>query len=295
MNRQPNVSARTYSMREVPKDEGICFVCCCKKAGHIPVLMEIGGTWISSQHIPIWWIVFRLLSMLYLIFSVALNIYVKFIDKGYGFWFYFYYLTSWGNIVAMLSAIIKFASTVEAWMVVKANNRSSLCDDGQYKKWFICQKILLWTSLPALTLVAMLYWVLLYHPHYTDLSGLWGFVSINNHSITLVPVVIDFILSSERYFYKNVVWPIGFGSAYLLWTVLFEAFGLEAQDGSTYLYRYINWSEDAVLASIISCMAIALAFAVSVTYAACKKCILHCKEEEEDVPVENESEHMSVL
>ena len=163
-------------------------ICLCRheigeveKFNHIPVLMEIGGTWTSSKRIPMWWIIYRLCSMIYLIWSCVFTMCQKYIERGYGFWFYFYYLTLWGNTTAMLSTIAKFISTIKAYQVIKNGMQSDLSNYDRYRILFVFQKITMCISVPALTLVVISYWALIYDSSYIDLTGWDGYDSINVH------------------------------------------------------------------------------------------------------------------
>ena len=247
-----------------------------EKFNHVPVLMEIGGTWTSSKRtsIPIWWIMYRLCSMIYLLWSCVFTMYQKYIARGYGFWFYFYYLTLWGNTTAMLSTIGKFISTIKAYQVIKNGMRSDLSNYDRYRMLFVFQKITMCISVPALTLVVISYWALIYDSSYIDLTGWDGYDSINVHGITFVPIFIDFLLSSECYYYKNAIWAGLFGCAYGLWTIIFDAAKLKNQFGDPYIYSFLYWSEDPLGAAVNLLLIGSLGVGFASFYAATKKCIL---------------------
>ena len=127
----------------------------------IPLLMEIGGTWTEYlQNIPIWWIIFRFFGMIYLFWTTVVVQSYIFADDGSGFWFYFYKLTLWANTTAMLSMIVKFASTITAYKIIKNGNESELSNYGRYRKLYFFHKVLLWMTLPSLTVVGINYWFL---------------------------------------------------------------------------------------------------------------------------------------
>ena len=97
-----------------------CCLCCHEYKNEqtlnsTPILMEIGGTWVPSQSImiPIWWIIFRFISMIYLIFVCWFT--MGHFVREQEFFYYFYFLTMWGNTAAMISTIVKFISTITAY------------------------------------------------------------------------------------------------------------------------------------------------------------------------------------
>ena len=102
-----------------------CCLCCHEYKNEqtlsTSILMEIGGTWVPSQSImiPIWWIIFRFISMIYLIFVCSFT--MGHFVREQEFFYYFYFLTMWGNTVAMLSTIIKFISTITAYQELAAD------------------------------------------------------------------------------------------------------------------------------------------------------------------------------
>ena len=230
-----------------------CCLCCCE-AGNvqhlndIPVLMEIGGTWITSNHrasIPIWWIAFRFICMLYLIFTAIITQAYVYVDSGYAIYFYFYQLTLWANLLAMISSIIKFISTVIAYKT----NVVDLSDYIQHRTLYLLHKVMLWVSLPVLTQVTFNFWAFVYGTEYA-LTGFTGFDTINTHGISFVFMWVDFVLSQERFYYKNAIWSFGFALCYLLWSVVFEVVGLRDVNGDTYLYRPLDWSDNFQFALI---------------------------------------------
>ena len=86
--------------------------------------------------------------------------------------------------------------------------------------------------------------------------------------------MVDFVLSLERFYYKNALWSVLFGCAYGLWTVIFAAVGLKTKSGKTSLYSVIDWREDATSAFIVFLFVLIEVFAIASLYTVCKNGIL---------------------
>ena len=254
---------------------------CCQEVdrvdalNNIPLLMEIGGTWTEFlQNIPIWWIIFRFFGMIYLFWTTVIVQSYIYADEEWGFWYYFYKLSLWANTTAMLSMIVKFVSTITAYKIIKNGKESNLSNYAQYRKLYFCHKVLLWITLPSLTIVGINYWFLEYDPDETEFIGFRGYDSINLHSIAVIVYMMDFLLSLERFYYKNALWSVLFGYTYGLWTVIFAVAELKTKYGETTLYSVIDWREDATSAFIVFLFTMIEVFAIASLYTVCKNGIL---------------------
>merc|ERR1712228_499199 len=152
--------------------------------------------------------------------------------------------------------------------------------------------VLLWISLPVLTVVVFNYWTLVFDPNKTNLEGFTGFDTVNLHSITFVFVLLDFILSSERFYYKNALWTVTVGIAYGVWSIIFSAAGLKTRSGNTYLYAELDWRGNTDVAFAAFVFTMILGFGFASMYAVCKRSILLKVEKDEN---ENDNVVMSAM
>merc|ERR1712176_1404173 len=63
-----------------------------------------------------------------------------------------------------------------------------------------------------------------------------GYNRLDVHGFSFLVCVYDFALSSERFYFKSMIWTAYVSIAYLIWFFIFEAAGLETLDGKPYLY-----------------------------------------------------------
>ena len=54
-------------------------------------------------------------------------------------------------------------------------------------------------------------------------------------------ILIDFMLSAERLYYKSTIWPVLLGTAFTVWTGIFAAAGLKNDFGKPYVYAVYDW------------------------------------------------------
>merc|ERR1712129_477184 len=99
---------------------------------------------------------------------------------GWEFYKQFYWLTMWGSFLVLLSMIIKLISTI------KVRRTMIYSDWSLHRRWFILHKVLLFTTLPVITVIVIQYWSFIYDPSTETLTDISGCHTINTHGITFV-------------------------------------------------------------------------------------------------------------
>lgn len=54
-------------------------------------------------------------------------------------------------------------------------------------------------------------------------------------------ILLDFMLSAERLYYKSAIWPVLLGTVFTVWTGIFAAAGLKNDFGKPYVYAVYDW------------------------------------------------------
>ena len=93
------------------------------------------------------------------------------------------------------------------------------------------------------------YWLLVFDGYFESKS--WALQSILIHGVSWILILIDFLLSAERFYYKATIWQFFYALVYVLWTLIFEAAGWTNRSGDTFIYAESNWSEDFVVPMIV--------------------------------------------
>ena len=230
-----------------------CCNCCALSDGiEIQPLIEIAGTWTSPNNpIPKWFICFRIFLTLCMISILAFNFAIYAIYDNIKFWFF--YFTQWTNFLAMILMIIKCISTPTIYNIIRINPNQLI--NAQKKIWrlYVIHNILLQTVIPSITLVVVNYWLFVHDPEYDDPEtstettseerNITFYSSIGVHGVSGLIVWIDFIISTEKMYYKSCIWSILFGTLFTIWTGVFAVLGLENHNGEKYIYEVFDWSQ----------------------------------------------------
>ncbi|XP_078575468.1 protein rolling stone-like [Branchiostoma floridae x Branchiostoma japonicum] len=102
--------------------------------------------------------------------------------------------------------------------------------------------------------ITILYWTL----ETPDLSV----GSIFGHAINSVTIVIDVMVSGLPCRLLHFVYPLTFGVVYILFTVVYWATGGTGLDGQPYIYPYLDYGGNPVLAAIVAVLAAVVAMPV---------------------------------
>ena len=239
----------TYLCQPTKFSRDCCNCCLLSDDIHIQPLIEIAGTWLSPKNpIPTWFICFRIFLMFLMISIVTFNFAIYAINDRIRYWFY--YFTQWTNFFAMMLMIIKCISTPIIYNIIKINPNQLIMAQKKIWRLYVIHNILLHTVLPCITLVVINYWLFVYDPDIdAEKTGsetnnrASQYSSIAVHGVSAGILWIDFIISTEKMYYKSCIWSILFGTLYTIWTVIFEILELETHQGEKYIYEVFDWSE----------------------------------------------------
>eukprot|EP01083_Nonionella_stella_P159042 518395_1 len=137
-----------------------CFSCGHEKAlkdTNIPPLIEMSGTYIGSDLIPMWFIVLRTILTILMIY-IWLFRFIKWSLLGYAGYFWIYF-TQWTHTLCTASMIVKTICTIK----VNANRRKnddynlsqSLSSDDAMWKLYIWNSVLSQISVPAVAMLTL--------------------------------------------------------------------------------------------------------------------------------------------
>lgn len=252
--------------------------CCMTSTGlqAIPPLIQIGGTHRSSISIPRWFVVVRaVLSVLMVyitIFSIAVTA-----ARGAGQW-WLIWMTNWSLLLCTALMMVRIYSTVTIFALQQEEDTATV-NNGETKdlkrelamsmmdlradrplwRLYVAQNVLLQVSVPVMATVCLGYFMF-------EMPGSWNTAgeainAIQVHSVSLLCVWGDFMLSAERYPFKSVIWPCVFGFAYLVWTGIYGLAGGHNDDGDPYIYENTSSVTSAAIISVITVLQ-AMFFAV---------------------------------
>lgn len=120
-------------------------------------------------------------------------------------------------------------------------------------------------SLPSSLLVTLLYWTLVHDPA----KGPAEVISYLTHGGGLVINSFTHAISNHPYVFKQGVYFLSYGLAYLGWTGIHHAANLTDEDGNPYLYKSIDWNKpdsSGVMSAVLA--AVALPFTHLLTWVA---------------------------
>ena len=98
------------------------------------------------------------------------------------------------------------------------------------------------------------YWFLIFDGFDNRIT--WTVSNVLMHGGGWICILIDFILSAERLYYKATIWPILCGIIYIFWGIIFEIAGWKNDRGYQYIYSTMDWSEGVVTPLTISLVSI---------------------------------------
>lgn len=101
---------------------------------------------------------------------------------------------------------------------------------------------------------------------------------IQMHGVSCAIIWIDFLISAERMYYKSFIWGILLGTLYTIWSLFFEFFINENENGDPWLYETYNWSEGWQEPLMMYFISLGAIIVVTVIAAFIKNLILMCSE-----------------
>eukprot|EP01083_Nonionella_stella_P054137 143012_1 len=235
---------------------------CCHENGetlNVPPLIETAGTWLSPQNpVNIYFLVVRIILMLFVLYC-ALFTFGFYASYGFA-WAYFMYLTSWTVICTTALMILNVISTFIVYRMKMAGELSSetlytksiLEPESHIYRIYMIQRVLFQIMVPQNAMVVLLFWTLVFEPSVWNGYPLPDKMSnIQLHGATCVALLIDYVISGQRLYYKSAIWAVLFVTVFTIWTIFFEFVIIENEYGVPYLYAVYNWSESAVFPSIV--------------------------------------------
>lgn len=135
-----------------------CCLCCheepLRNIVQIPPLLEISGTWIGANPIPIWWMILRTLCTLALIYML-LHAWIWYLMRDVARYLYIYW-TLWVHTASTILMIIKTISTFTIYRKIGTDNSQlfqPLTADNPLWKLYISQSIILQIGVPAIAML----------------------------------------------------------------------------------------------------------------------------------------------
>ena len=133
-----------------------CSCCHERELVHIPPMIEMAGTWIGKDPLPIWFIVVRIICTLLMIYMFILTIvwYCLESDPKY----IFIYFTTWTNTLGMLSMIMKTITSCKAYNISKTEPNSLhklITPQDASWKLYVGNSILVQVTVNAVGMVCM--------------------------------------------------------------------------------------------------------------------------------------------
>ena len=103
---------------------------------------------------------------------------------------------------------------------------------------------------------------------------LWTVSDVLMYGVVWIFISINLVLSAERFYYKLIIWVASFWLLYIFWGIIFEIAGWEIHVGERYISAFMDWSEDAVLPLVITCISIGLEVVFTLLFVFIKNLIL---------------------
>ena len=95
-------------------------------------------------------------------------------------------------------------------------------------------------------IVTLIYWSFLYDPSVSF------FYDFHVHSFTTIVSLLDLFLTAMPVRFLHLIYPMGFGIAYLIMTLIYWGAGGVTRLGD-YIYSFINYTESPGLAAGVAC------------------------------------------
>ena len=246
---------------------------CCAPGFEVPPLLQIAGTHWRADIIPSWFLVYRFIIFVLMLWITSITMYRN--QDELQWWFI--ELTTWNQILCQITVIVRLVSTA----MIRSRYEMApdhLFDDLQsltssQRRLYHFQSILSRTALPMATLVTVNYWLFVYDPS-SEYEFLKNLNRIQLHGINAFLMLMDYLLSAEIMGFRSIIWPILFGTLYTIWSVIFE-FTIKVNGaGDSYIYSTMDWSEEWETPLILYGLSVVVVSVITLLASCLKNCIL---------------------
>lgn len=225
---------------------------CCLPDFNIPPLLQISGTHFQANVIPSWFLAFRSIVLLAMLWITAFDIYICWdVIEWYLIW-----LSQWTQLICLFTVSVRFISStmIRFGGDLSKNIKWRLHDPfpslpRSLQNLYRVQSILTQTSLPMVSLVTLLYWMFIYDPSFCA-NNIWCTLDqVQIHGGNCLVMWLDHLLSAEGAQFKclAMILPISVGTLYTIWTLIFQYTLVEGPFGHRYIYSIMDWSDGVKL------------------------------------------------
>ncbi|XP_065176426.1 protein rolling stone-like [Sycon ciliatum] len=214
------------------------------------------AAWLSSSpFIPD--IALLVVNFVFAAFSVAIIIWSG-SNEGSAKWFIF--LTNWGYLMVVLSFVgFVIVGVFQLW------RRRSLLLQGKVDEE-LRQGLAVWNWLHALQQVifsiGLASSILITILYYALLSPRGGFLDVSVHALNTVLTVIAICLTNFKVNVLHFIYPLVFGVAYLIFSVIYTLSGGTNTQNRTYIYSPLDWNSKPGGAAALSLPAVLIGIPV---------------------------------
>ncbi|XP_033628294.1 protein rolling stone-like [Asterias rubens] len=190
------------------------------------------------EKIPkILFIIYRVVIALY-IFGITVAYLINQIEFFGGV--LFVYLTNLGFFVFFFYLVMAAVTAVaDTWIL-----RTRTIEEVGIRHKIQC--LLFNITLNVNIIVTLIYWSFLYDPSVSF------FYDFHVHSFTTIVSLLDLFLTAMPVRFLHLIYPMGFGIAYLIMTLIYWGAGGVTRLGD-YIYSFINYTESPGLAAGVAC------------------------------------------
>ena len=238
---------------------------------YVPPLIECGGTLLNlSNPINRCWILIRFAITFYLFAVLLFNAFIYIIY--YRIYFMFIYYTHWTILISIAYILTSGLCSSFIYKKYRNNDRNrsdntindvvtlqysfttdALNNDNSLSWLYTINKILLQIAIPSLSLITFNFWILCDQIPVSDIKPSNELEVIATHQLygyALMAILIDFIFSAQKLYYKSFFWSVLFFTVWTIFSILYDMSGGQNEYGQPFIFETVDWSQQTMVPMI---------------------------------------------